>query len=96
MTREEHAIVVKFNDTLIPSVYKLDDTDRILFVEQVYFDVCDVLLQKRKINESYKKEILAEYNRYLDKTRPADFDDYALKHHELLKDVMSIFIKYYN
>lgn len=43
LTNNEKIVIKEFQQTRIPSVYKLDDTDNILYIEHVDFDLCNML-----------------------------------------------------
>ena len=62
---EDREFVSGFIRKKIPSIYKTDKTDRILFVELVEFDVCPYLLGQRQIDSEQYSYILNEYERYL-------------------------------
>ena len=49
LTDNEKIVIKQFQKTSIPSVYKLDDTDNILYIEHVDFDLCNLLLKNKKI-----------------------------------------------
>ena len=49
VTDTERAIIDKFLTMKCPPIYKTDNTDRILFVETVEFDICQYLLGKSNI-----------------------------------------------
>ncbi len=79
-----------------PPIYKMDSTDRILFVELVEFDVCPYLLGKNQIDRKRYNYILNEYERYLSQTDILMFDDYAQEHFRLIVELIELFKKYYN
>lgn len=49
LTNNEKIIIKEFKDSRIPSIYKFDDTDNILYIEHVDFDLCNML-----INNNFK------------------------------------------
>lgn len=95
ITDEEREIVDKFLKTKYPPIYKTDNTDRILFLELVEFDVCAYLSGKKSISNEHYAYILSEYEKYLTQTDEAGFDDYAEEHFKLVRKLMEIFKKYY-
>ena len=48
LTYEDREFVTRFIRMKYPPIYKTDNTDRILFVELVEFDVCPYLLGQKK------------------------------------------------
>lgn len=96
LTDKEREIVNKFVNMKYPSVYKTDNTDRILFVELVDFDVCQYLLGKIHVNNEQYNHILTEYERYLAQTDDTLFDQYAHEHFELMVKLMELFKKHYS
>ena len=95
LTDKEREIVIKFINMKYPPVYKTDNTDRILFVELVEFDVCPYLLGKIRLNNEQYDHILTEYERYLAQTDDTLFDEYAREHFELIVKLIELFKKYY-
>ena len=96
ITNAEEETIEHFRKLKYPTIYKLDDTDNILFVELVDFDVCSALLNGKSINNTQYKEILKEYKKYLDQVKLDSFDDYALMHYNIVIQIMEIFLKYYS
>ena len=47
--------LLKFKDASYPSIYKTDNTDNLLFIEIVDFDVCTYLLEGKQMNEEMIK-----------------------------------------
>lgn len=95
LTDEEKKIVNRFLMMKTPPVYKTDNTDRILFVELVEFDVCTYLLGKNRIDTKQYSYILDEYEKYLTQTDSSQFDKYSKEHFKLIMNLMDIFKKYY-
>ena len=95
ITHTEKESIERFKKLKYPSMYKLDDTDNILFVELVDFDVCSMLLKGKPLKKAQYKEILNDYNKYLGQVRLDSFDIYAFMYHNVLIQVMEIFKKYY-
>ena len=92
----EANIIREFRKLRYPAIYKIDNTDNILFVEMVDFDVCSFLLNGVTIDVSQYNEIIAQYHRFLRQIDIHSFDGYALEHYQLLNQIMKIFIKYYD
>lgn len=95
LSESEKEILHKFNKLSYPSIYKTDDTDNILFVETVDFDVCPILLKGKDISKESFNEIMMSYDKFLNKVNLENFDDYALEHYHLILEIMEIFKKYY-
>lgn len=95
LTDDEKEVVNRFMGMKYPSIYKTDNTDRILFVELVEFDVCPFLLGKSKIDDKQYNYIMNEYERYLTQTDNSLFDEYAKEHFELITKLIDLFKKYY-
>ena len=59
LTSYDKQILREFKQTKIPSIFKLDKTDNILYVEHVDFDLCDLLLRHKKVDSTViKKELM--------------------------------------
>ena len=95
LTVDEKEVVVKFIRMKYPPIYKTDNTDRILFVELVEFDVCPYLLGKIRINDEQYSYIMNEYESYLMQTDNTMFDKYAQEHFKVIVKLINIFKKYY-
>lgn len=91
----ERAIVECFKKLKYPAIYKLDDTDNILFVERVDFDICSRLLSGKMISDIQYREIIGEYKIFLSQVQLNQFDEYALIHYDILTYIMKLFEKYY-
>lgn len=96
LTYEERCLVDRFMAMKYPPIYKTDNTDRILFVELVDFNVCRYLLRKSEIDNKQYDYIMSEYKRYLEQTDISVFDEDTQKHYELIVELMNLFKKYYN
>lgn len=94
LSDEEQALICRYREMKYPPVYKTDPTDRILFAERVDFDVCPYLLGKERLTPAQCRDIMEEYARYLAQTDPAEFDEYAKTHYDLMVSVMDLFHKY--
>ena len=93
LSKELKEKIKLFSTSPIPSIYKTDNTDRILFVETVCFDVCKALLKNKRLSEDHVCEIMTEYSQYLEQTDISEFNDYALQHFNALTDIMELFVK---
>lgn len=96
ITDYEKEILQKFKNSSYPSIYKTDNTDNILFVESVDFDVCTYLLTGRHMNKEMYNDILKSYEKFLQQVNVDTFDEYALSHYNNILEIMEIFKKYYN
>ena len=96
LTNEERELVIEFKNMKYPSIYKIDKTDRILFVELIDFDVCSYLLGKSSINCEKYSYICKEYERYLIQTDVSLFDEYTKVHYNFILKLMNLFKKYYS
>ena len=95
LTADEKNLILQFKKDSYPSIYKLDHTDNILFVELVDFDVCNYLLAKKRIDQATLAEIMCEYQRFLSQIDIEAFDEYALSHFRKIVMIMDMFQKYY-
>lgn len=93
LTDNETKIVKKFQEAKIPSVYKLDNTDNILYVEHVDFDLCCMLLKNKKVNIEYVQNEINAFSIFLSQLDVLTFDRYDRDYLNLLIDVVNIFIK---
>jgi hypothetical protein len=93
LTDNETKIVKKFQETKIPSVYKLDNTDNILYVEHVDFDLCCMLLKNKRVNIEYVQNEIKAFSIFLSQLDVLTFDRYDRDHLNLLIEVVNIFIK---
>lgn len=95
INNEEKELIVKFKNMKIPVIFKTDNTDRILFVEDVNSFVCDLLLKGKKIPDSLYSETMNDYKKFINDTDVNEFDDYALKHFSICVKIVEIMKKYY-
>lgn len=95
LTNNERVIINKFLIMKCPPVYKTDNTDRILFIELMEFDVCQYLLGKKQINNKQFSYINNEYKRYLTQTDSSTFDEYTKEHFMIIVKLMDIFKKHW-
>ena len=91
----EKELLLKFKDASYPSIYKTDNTDNILFIEMVDFDVCTYLLEGKQMNEEMINDIMKSYQKFLLQINIDAFDEYALSHYNNVLEIMKIFKKYY-
>ena len=93
LTNNERIVIKDFRQTRIPSSYKVDDTDNILYIEHVDFDLCDILLKNKKVNNDYVQNELKELAKFLTQLNIKNYDKDDKKYLNLLLEVVSIFIK---
>ena len=94
MLTDNGKIVIKqFQKTSIPSVYKLDDTDNILYIEHVDFDLCNILLKNKKMNIEYVQSEFKEYAKFLEQLDISSYDNDAKKYLVLLTEVINTFLR---
>ena len=93
LTNNEKIIIKEFKDSRIPSIYKFDDTDIILYIEHVDFDLCNMLLINEKVSNLYVQNELKEFARFLKQLDIKNYDSDAKKYLKLLLEVVNIFIR---
>ncbi len=93
LTNNEKIIIKEFKDSRIPSIYKFDDTDNILYIEHVDFDLCNMLLINEKVSNLYVQNELKEFARFLKQLDIKNYDSDAKKYLKLLLEVVNIFIR---
>ena len=93
LTNNEKIIIKEFKDSRIPSIYKFDDTDNILYNEHVDFDLCNMLLINEKVSNLYVQNELKEFARFLKQLDIKNYDSDAKKYLKLLLEVVNIFIR---
>ena len=94
LTDCEKTIIKRFQQTRIPARYKLDDTDNILYIEHVDFDLCYILLQGKKVNKEYVQNEIKKYSIFLSQISILNYSEDEKTHLKLLIEVVDIFIKY--
>jgi hypothetical protein len=100
----EYDIVNEFRVLRIPTIFKTDKTDFMLFVEEVDFAVCDILLSGKAITQKDFTFIVSDrnnghcpcYEEYLAVKDSFCVDDYSKYYCEKLIEVMTIFINHFN
>ncbi len=93
LTNNEKIVIKEFQQIRIPSVYKLDDTDNILYIEHVDFDLCNMLLKNKKASNEYVQNELKEFAKFLKQLDISGYDNDAKRHLILLTEVINIFLK---
>ncbi|MCI6508409.1 MAG: hypothetical protein PUH11_06290 [Bacilli bacterium] len=93
LTDNEKKAIKLFQQTSIPSVYKLDNTDNILYIEHVNFDLCNMLLKNKKANIEYVQNEIKEYAKFLKQLDISSYDNDTKKHLILLTEVINIFLR---
>lgn len=96
LSHKEKELINHFRKLKYPAIYKTDRTDNILFIELVDFNVCSLLLNGEAINPIQYNEILSEYEKYLKQTDITSLDSYAIKHYDMVNQIMKMFVKYCN
>ena len=91
----EKETITKFKNMRIPSIFKTDNTDRILFVEDVSLFIVNSLLKGKKISKTVYDETIADYERFINDTNVSDLDEYALEYFNVCIQVIEIMKKYY-
>lgn len=94
VNNEEKVLLNTFRELRIPSIFKTDDTDRILFVEDIDFTICDYLLKGKSISSSLYDEIVERCERFINDTDIKEFDDYALNYYNLCLQIVEMMKKY--
>ena len=92
LTLAEKFAVERFQQLRIPAIYKLDDTDNLLYAEHVNFDLCEMLLRGKKVSKEYVQEEIKQFSVFLKQSTILDFDDYEKEYFKLLVEVVKIFI----
>lgn len=93
ITENEKLLLRKFQKTRIPSVYKFDDTDNILYIEHVDFDLCTMLLKGENVSKKYVQNEIKEFSIFLSQLDVLNFDEFDRDYLNLLIKVVNIFIK---
>lgn len=91
---EEKNIIKKFQSMRIPAIFKSDNTDRILFVEDVSSFIGDLLLKGKGISDSLYNEIMTDYERFINNTDVSEFDVYVLEYFDTCVRIVEIMKKY--
>ncbi|MBQ7915075.1 MAG: hypothetical protein IJZ28_03965 [Clostridia bacterium] len=92
ITSAEKVVVERFQQLRIPSFYKVDDTDNLLYVEHVNYDLCEMLLRSKKVSKEYVQNEIEEYSAFLSQSSILNFDDDEKEYFKLLIEVVNIFI----
>lgn len=95
INNKEKELIIKFQNMRIPSIFKTDNTDRILFVEDVDSFIGDLLLKGKVISDSLYNEIMIDYERFINNTDAGEFDEYALEYFNTCVRIVEIMKKYY-
>jgi len=96
ISNEEKELVIKFQNMRIPSIFKTDNTDRILFVEDVSFFIGNSLLKGKKISKILYDETIDDYERFTSNTDVNNLDEYTLEYFNTCIQVIEIMKKYYS
>ena len=92
LTKIEKETLVEFKHTKIPPVFKLDNTDIILYLEHVDFDLCNMLLKNKKATNDYLQEEIKEFSRFLAQLNISNYDDETKKILSLAIKIVLMFI----
>ena len=92
ITSAEKILVERFQQLTIPPIYKMDDTDNLLYVEHVNYDLCGMLLRSKKVSKEYVQNEIEEYSAFLSQSSILNFDDDEKEYFKLLIEVVNIFI----
>lgn len=93
LTNNEKLILNKFKNLKIPLIYKLDNTDNILYIEHVDFDLCTLLLKDENVSRNYVQKEIKEFAMFLSQLEVLHYNDVDKEYLNLLIDVVNIFIK---
>lgn len=93
LTNNEKIVIKDFRQTRIPSAYKFDNTDNILYIEHVDFDLCDILMKNKKVSNDCVQNELKELAKFLTQLNIKNYDKDDKKYLNLLLEVVRIFIK---
>lgn len=93
LTNNEKIVIKQFQQTSIPAVYKFDDTDSILYIEHVDFDLCSMLLKNKKVGIEYVQNEIKEYAKFLKQLDISGYDNDAKMYLMLLTEVIYIFLR---
>jgi hypothetical protein len=96
LNNEEKSIVVKFENMRIPTIFKIDKTDRILFIENINFTIRNFVLKNRIIPTDLYNEIIADYEKFIKNSKINDFDVYAFEYFNLCVRIVEILKKSYS
>lgn len=94
ITDAEKQMIKKFKKLSIPVIYKLDDTDNILYVEHVDFDLCKTLLRGKKVSKEVVQNEIENYSTFLAQSSILEFDAYTKEYFKLLIEIVNMFINY--
>lgn len=90
----EILIIKEFKQSKIPSIYKTDNTDNILYVEHVDFDLCNELLKGKKVDYTTIQNEIYMYSNFLSQISIIQFDKEAIEYFKLINSIFEIFLKY--
>jgi len=96
ISNEEKKVIIQFQNLRIPSIFKTDNTGRILFIEDIDFNICNLLLKGKKITDVLYNETMENYKRFYNDTNIKEFDDYTLRYFNLCLQIVEIMKKYRN
>lgn len=94
INNEEKELIVKFKNMRIPSIFKTDNTDRIIFVEDVSFFIANRILKGQKISKTLYDETIADYGRFIINTDVSNLDEYTLEYFNTCVRIVEVMKKY--
>lgn len=94
LNKSEKDIVLTFKKKNYPNFFKLDNTDNILYIEHVDFDLCDALLKNIKVNIWDVQNELKLYANFLLKLDISACDEETKEYIGFLMQVVTIFINF--
>ncbi len=102
ISEQERLILINFRKLRIPSIFKEDYIDYMLFIEEVDFYVCETLLKKKEITTKDYEWIISDsnnghcpcFNDFLKGVKKSDLDENAKIYYDEILRVMNIFTKY--
>lgn len=94
VNNEEKELIIKFQNMRIPSIFKTDNTDRILFVEDLSFFIANKMLKGQKISKVLYRETIADYESFIINTVVSNHDEYTLEYFNTCVRIVEIMKKY--
>ena len=77
LSNDEKTLIKEFKKMHIPSIFKLQYIDHMLFVEDVVFFVCDALLRNKNVCEDALNELKINYEKFISEVDINILDEYA-------------------
>ncbi len=92
LTECERKIIMKLKQSKIPHLFKYDYTDNILFVEHVEFDLCDLLIKNKIVNNDFVQKEIKAFSTFLYQLNVLNLDEESKTYLDTLMKVVHIFI----